>query len=76
MKGESFEHFFERNRKRIHYHIHDLGIRDLHNEYYTEGVYALWKWWKMDQQSRDPVAIDIDTMIRVLLMEMVERKYL
>jgi len=74
MEGETFADFFKRNEKRVHYHIHDLDILDDRNEYYVAGVYALWKWWKIDQVSEGSIGLDADAMIRILLMELYERK--
>jgi len=74
MEGETFADFFKRNERRIHHHIHDLGIRDDRHEFYVAGVYALWKWWKIDQVSEGFIGLDADSMIRILLMELYERK--
>jgi hypothetical protein len=38
------------------------------------GVIALWKWWKIDQAGNGSIGMDIDSMIRILLMELYERK--
>ncbi|WP_234028515.1 hypothetical protein [Lentibacillus sp. Marseille-P4043] len=41
-KSFEFEEIFEQNKRRIHYHIHKLNIRDPHREYFQEGLCALW----------------------------------
>lgn len=39
----SFEEVFKAYEKRIYYHIRRLNIYDPHQEFYQEGLYAMWK---------------------------------
>ena len=42
-----FDTFFSRHKNRIHYQIHRLNIpKELHEEFYTEGIVALWQAYK------------------------------
>lgn len=42
-KGKiTFEDIFKQNERRIHYHIHRLNIRDSQQEFYQEGLVAMW----------------------------------
>ncbi|WP_373895448.1 hypothetical protein ACUL41_13405 [Virgibacillus natechei] len=74
--GDAFEDFFKKYEKYIHYHIHDLDMKDPHNELYVESVCALYYYWKMlrDRAGMDVTEIDVDSVIRVRLMALQERK--
>ncbi|MFD2046604.1 hypothetical protein ACFSTA_20295 [Ornithinibacillus salinisoli] len=41
----TYEEIFKQNENRIHYHIHKLR-RDPYNEFYVEGLYAMWLAYK------------------------------
>ncbi|WP_373893766.1 hypothetical protein [Virgibacillus sp. CBA3643] len=73
---ESFEAFFKQQKHRIHYHIHDLDIKDPRNEFYVEGIGALFYYWKMKQAGADMdlVYVDIDSVIRVRLIALWDRR--
>lgn len=71
---DSFGVFLKQQEQRIHYHIHDLDIKDPFHAFYLEGVYALWKWWKIEQTRKGSMVIDIDSMIRIHLMELCNKK--
>ncbi|UJL45770.1 hypothetical protein KFZ58_15485 [Virgibacillus sp. NKC19-16] len=73
---ESFEVFFKQHQHRIHYHIHDLDIKDPQNEFYVEGICALFYYWKMQQAEAgmDLAYFDIDSIIRVRLIALWDRR--
>ncbi|MGJ9459627.1 hypothetical protein [Oceanobacillus sp. CF4.6] len=42
----TFEEFFKQNERRIHYHINKLQLRDPHQEFYQNGLVAMWNAYK------------------------------
>jgi RNA polymerase sigma factor (sigma-70 family) len=73
-KGFTFEEIFKQNEKRIHYHIHKLQIRDPHNEFYVEGLYAMWLAYKNYQPEKGPLATYFNFVIRNRLIDMIRNK--
>ncbi|SDJ23347.1 sigma-70 family RNA polymerase sigma factor [Salimicrobium halophilum] len=46
MEEKVFEEILKEHERRIYYFIHHLGIRDQGDEYYQEGLVALWEAYK------------------------------
>lgn len=71
----SFEHFFQANERRIHFHIHRLGIpTNLHDEFYTEGIVALWNAYQEMDQSKGNLGTFLNYRIRFRLIDLVRKK--
>ncbi|MBY7144491.1 hypothetical protein KFZ56_15815 [Virgibacillus sp. NKC19-3] len=77
LEEDSFETFFRQHKHRIHYHIHDLDIKDPQNEFYVEGFCALFYFWKIKQARAGTISagVDVDSIIRVYLIDLLDRKW-
>lgn len=73
-KKFTFEEIFQQNEKRIHYQIHKLHIRDPHNEFYIEGLYAMWLAYKNYQPDKGPMATYFNYVIRNRLIDLIRNK--
>ncbi|WP_047982621.1 sigma-70 family RNA polymerase sigma factor [Ornithinibacillus contaminans] len=69
----TFEEIFKQNEKRIHYHIHKLGLQDPHQEYYVEGMYAMWNAYKNYQPDKGPMSTYFNYVIRNRLIDMLRK---
>ncbi|WP_405097268.1 sigma-70 family RNA polymerase sigma factor [Oceanobacillus sp. FSL H7-0719] len=70
----SFEEIFQQNERRIHYHIHRLGIRDPFQEFYTEGLYAMWMAYKKYNPNQGPLGTYFNYAIRNRLVDMLRKE--
>ena len=66
-KEKTLEEIFKENERRIHYHIYQLRIKDPYNEFYVEGIYAMWNAYKTFQP-------DKDTLSTYRLIDLLEKK--
>lgn len=73
-KKFTFEEVFKQNERRIHYHIHKLGIRDPHREYFVEGIYALWTAYKKFEPDKGPMSTYFNFTIRNRLIDMIRKE--
>lgn len=73
-KEFTFEEIFKQNENRIHYQLHKLQIRDPHNEFYVEGLYAIWLAYKKYQPDKGPMATYFNFAIRNRLIDMIRSK--
>lgn len=72
---QSFEQFFKANKRRIHFHIHRLGIpANLHDEFYTEGIVALWKAYQEMDASKGNPGTFLNYRIRFRLIDLIRKK--
>ena len=72
---QSFEQFFKANERRIHFHIHRLGIpANLHDEFYTEGIVALWKAYQEMDASKGNPGTFLNYRIRFRLIDLIRKK--
>ena len=70
-----FEAFFKANERRIHFQIHRLGISgDWYSEFYTEGVFALWRAYKEYEESKGEIGTFINYQIRYRLIDLMRKK--
>ena len=65
----TLEEILKQNEKRIHYHIHRLGIHDSHQEFYTEGLYAMWMAYRKYEPNKGPLGTYLNYMIRNRLID-------
>lgn len=69
-----FEEVFEQNEKRIHYHIHRLGIRDPNQEFYAEGLYTMWLAYQKYNPNKGPLGTYFNYTIRNRLIDMLRKE--
>ncbi|WP_156290681.1 sigma-70 family RNA polymerase sigma factor [Oceanobacillus salinisoli] len=70
----TFEEIFKQNENRIHFHIHQLGIRDPAREFYTEGLYAMWLAYKKYEPEKGPLSTYFNYTIRNRLIDLLRKK--
>jgi len=73
-KKFTFEEIYNQNKNRIYYQMHKLRIHDPHNEYYTEGLYAMWQAHKKYEPDKGPMATYFNYMIRYRLIDKIRSK--
>lgn len=70
-----FESFFTMNKNRIYFQIHRLNIpKELHEEFYTEGIVALWQAYQAFDASKGNVGTFINYRIRFRLIDLLRKK--
>lgn len=70
----SFEEVFRQNENRIYYHLQKLGIKDYHNEFYVEGMYAMWIAYKKYQPDKGPLSTYFNYHIRNHLIDTLRQR--
>src|SRR5699024_7758657 len=70
----SFEEIFEQNERRIHYQIHKMNIRDPHQEFFQEGLVALWNAYETYQPDKGHMATYFNYMSRNRLRDYMRRE--
>ncbi|OZU90692.1 hypothetical protein CIL03_05380 [Virgibacillus indicus] len=70
----TFEEIFKQNERRIHYYIHRLHIRDSNEDFYTEGLFALWNAYKSYQPDKGPMATYFNFMIRNRMIDLIRKE--
>ncbi|HLR81019.1 MAG TPA: sigma-70 family RNA polymerase sigma factor [Bacillota bacterium] len=73
-EGMTFEDVFKQNERRIHYHIHRLNLRDPHQEYFQEGLVALWKAYETYQPDQGPMSTYFNYQIRNRLIDLIRKQ--
>lgn len=74
MEHMTFEDIFEANKKRIHYHIHKLNIRDPHQDFYQEGLFALWNAYSTYKPEKGPMGTYFNFIIRNRLIDLIRKE--
>src|SRR5699024_1426010 len=70
-----FETFFQANERRIHFQIHRLRIpHNLYDEFYTEGIVALWRPYQDVDQAKGNVGTFLNDRIRYRLIDLIRKK--
>ncbi|SFD42129.1 RNA polymerase sigma factor, sigma-70 family [Lentibacillus persicus] len=69
----SFEEIFEQNKRRIHYQIHKLNIHDPHEEFFQEGLVAMWRAYESYQPDKGPMATYFNYMIRNRMIDAIRK---
>lgn len=70
-----FEDFFQANERRIHFQIHRLRIpHNLYDEFYTEGIVALWQAYRDVNQAKGNVGTFLNYRIRYRLIDLIRKK--
>ncbi|WP_373895127.1 sigma-70 family RNA polymerase sigma factor [Virgibacillus sp. CBA3643] len=72
--NETFEEIFKQNERRIHYHIHKLNIRDPHQEFYSEGLVAMWNAYEKYQPDKGPMSTYFNYTIRNRMIDLMRKR--
>lgn len=72
--NQPFEDFVKQNERRIHFHIHLLHIKDVHNEFYQDGLYALWNVYQTYQPDKGSINSYLNWKIRNRLIDALRKK--
>lgn len=70
----SFEDIFQQNERRIHYQIHKLNIHDPHQEYFQEGLCAMWNAYETYDPDKGPLATYFNYTIRNRLIDLLRKQ--
>lgn len=70
----TFEKIFEQNQRRIHFQIHKLRINDPHQEFYQEGLCAMWNAYQTYQPDKGVMSTYFNYTIRNRLIDMLRKK--
>ncbi|GGB45496.1 hypothetical protein GCM10011409_23830 [Lentibacillus populi] len=70
----TFEKIFRQNERRIHDQIHTLNIHNPHNEYFQEGLCAMWHAYEKYQPDKGPMATYFNFMIRNRLIDLFRKQ--
>lgn len=71
---DTFEMICKQNERRIHFHIHKLNIRDPHQDFYQEGLFALWNAYENYQPDKGTMSTYFNYIIRNRLIDMVRKE--
>src|SRR5690625_3290408 len=70
----SFEEIMKQNERRVHYHIHRLNLQDPQQEFYQEGLVAMWNAYEKYQPDKGTLATYFNYTIRHRLIDLVRKK--
>lgn len=70
----TFEEVFRQNERRVHYHIHRLNINDPHQEFYQEGMVAMWNAYEKYDPDLGPMATYFNYMIKNRLIDSIRKE--
>src|SRR5690625_952622 len=73
-KRMTFEEIFEQNERRIYYHMHKLQVRDPEQEFYQEGLVAMWNAYEKYEPDRGPMATFFNYTIRNRMIDLIRKK--
>jgi len=72
---KDFNHFFQTHEMRIYYQIQRLNIpRSLYDEFYAEGILALWNAYKNYDPKKGKIGTFINYQIRFRLIDLIRKK--
>ena len=69
-----FEEVLKQNERRIHYHINRLKVRDTHQEFYQEGLFAMWNAYESYQPDKGPLSTYFNFIIRNRMIDLLRKK--
>lgn len=69
----NFQEIVKQNKRRIHYYIHRLQIRDPHHDFYQEGLIALWDAYKTYKPDKGPMGTYFNYVIRNRLIDQIRK---
>src|SRR5699024_12406927 len=70
----TFEEIAKQNERRVHYHIHRLSLRDPHEEFFQEGLVAMWNAYEKHEPDKGPLATYFNYTIRNRLIDLIRKK--
>src|SRR5699024_6488623 len=70
----TFEDIYEQNKRRIHYQIHKMNIHDPHQEFFQEGLVAMWRAYETYQPDKGPMATYFNYAIRNRLIDCIDKE--
>jgi RNA polymerase sigma factor (sigma-70 family) len=70
----SFEEIVKQNERRVHYYIHKLNVRDPHQEFYQEGLVAMWNAYEKHQPDKGPLATYFNYTIKNRMIDLIRKK--
>lgn len=74
-KKQPFEHIFHQHKNRIYYYLHYLNIPyQLHDEFYAEGMVALWQAYEQYDSSKGNLTTFLNYQIRFKLIDLIRKK--
>lgn len=74
MQKIAFEDIVKQNERRVHYQIHKLNIRDPHQEFFQEGLVAMWNAYEKHEPDKGPLATYFNYTIRNRLIDLLRKK--
>lgn len=60
----TFEEIYEQNKRRIHYQIHRLNIQSPYEEFFQEGLCAMWHAYEKYNPDKGPMSTYFNYTIR------------
>ena len=70
-----FNEFFQTHERRIYFQIQRLRIpRDLYDEFYAEGILALWQAYKRYDAEKGEIGTFINYQIRFRLIDLIRKR--
>ncbi|WP_067725972.1 sigma-70 family RNA polymerase sigma factor [Oceanobacillus damuensis] len=73
-KKVTFEEIFEHNERRIHFYMRKLNIRDPHDEFYQEGIVAMWNAYENYQPDKGTLATYFNYTIRNRMIDLMRKQ--
>lgn len=70
----TFEDVYKQNKRRIYYHIHQLNLKDPHQEFFQIGLTSLWQAHKTYQPDKGPMSTYFNYMIRNRLIDQLRKQ--
>lgn len=75
MKGNiTFEDVYKQNKRRIYYHIHQLNLKDPHQEFFQIGLTSLWQAYKTYQPDKGSMSTYFNYIIRNRLIDQLRKQ--
>lgn len=72
--NKAFNLFFKANDRRIYYQMQRLKIpRDLYDDFYAEGIFALWQAYKKHDQEKGDIGTYINYQIRYRMIDLIRK---
>lgn len=70
----TFENIYEQNKRRIHFHIHQLNIQDPHQDFFQIGLTSLWEAYQTYQPDKGPMSTYFNCIIRNRLIDKLRKQ--
>ena len=70
----SFEEIMKQNERRVHYYIHRLKVNDTHQDFFQEGLVAMWHAYEKYQPNKGALSTYFNYTIRHRLIDLIQKK--